>query len=242
MNNQKLLHIVPSLIALSASDINPGLLAMMQRDVGPDSMGDTDWTMGADALWSDDYAGDDYAGDDQAGDDQAGDDHAGIDFLGALYQQMRRGRGAPPARRGAPPARPGARPGVAGLAGQLGRVLNQPPQWRQPQAAPGVMQPFEGLVRLPFTPSVPNGVFTAGATTWQFTGKPQKPWRGERMVAIVTRSTGASSIIPLLTNTSVGIDPQQAAAARAVLEQTLRNAQHILQEENTNQERGNTNC
>lgn len=39
-----------------------------------------------------------------------------------------------------------------------------------------------------------------------------------------------------------GIDPQQAAAARAVLEQTLRNAQHILQEENTNQERGNTNC
>ena len=30
--------------------------------------------------------------------------------------------------------------------------------------------------------------------------------------------------------------------ARAVLEQTLRNAQHILQEENTNQERGNTNC
>ena len=39
-----------------------------------------------------------------------------------------------------------------------------------------------------------------------------------------------------------GIDPQQAAAARAVLEQTLRNAQRILQEENTNQERGNTNC
>ena len=39
-----------------------------------------------------------------------------------------------------------------------------------------------------------------------------------------------------------GIDPRQAAAARAVLEQTLRNAQHILQEENTNQERGNTNC
>ena len=39
-----------------------------------------------------------------------------------------------------------------------------------------------------------------------------------------------------------GIDPQQAAAARVVLEQALRNAQHILQEENTNQERGNTHC
>ena len=35
-----------------------------------------------------------------------------------------------------------------------------------------------------------------------------------------------------------GIDPQQVAAARAVLEQTLRNAQHFLQEENTKQERG----
>ena len=39
-----------------------------------------------------------------------------------------------------------------------------------------------------------------------------------------------------------GIDPAQAAAARTVLEQTLRNAQHILQEGNTNQERGNTTC
>ena len=39
-----------------------------------------------------------------------------------------------------------------------------------------------------------------------------------------------------------GIDPQQGAIARAVLEQTLRNAQHILQEENSNQERGNTTC
>ena len=39
-----------------------------------------------------------------------------------------------------------------------------------------------------------------------------------------------------------GIDPQQAAAARAVLELTLKNAQHILKTENTNQERGNTTC
>ena len=39
-----------------------------------------------------------------------------------------------------------------------------------------------------------------------------------------------------------GIDSQQSAVARAVLEQTLRNAQHILQEGNSNQERGNTTC
>ena len=35
-------------------------------------------------------------------------------------------------------------------------------------------------------------------------------------------------------NLQTGIDPQQAAVARAVLEQTLRNAQHILEEGNTN--------
>ena len=39
-----------------------------------------------------------------------------------------------------------------------------------------------------------------------------------------------------------GIDPQQAAAARAVLELTLKNAQHILEEGNITQERGNTTC
>ena len=40
----------------------------------------------------------------------------------------------------------------------------------------------------------------------------------------------------------VGIDPQQVAAARAVLELTLKNAQHILEEGNITQERGNTTC
>ena len=39
-----------------------------------------------------------------------------------------------------------------------------------------------------------------------------------------------------------GIDPQQTAAARAVLELTLKNAQHILEEGNITQERGNTTC
>lgn len=39
-----------------------------------------------------------------------------------------------------------------------------------------------------------------------------------------------------------GINPQQSAIARTVLEQILHNAQHILQEGNTNQERGNTTC
>ena len=43
-----------------------------------------------------------------------------------------------------------------------------------------------------------------------------------------------ASIAPFESDLQKGIDPQQAAVARAVLEQTLRNAQHILEEGNTN--------
>ncbi len=80
------------------------------------------------------------------------------------------------------------------------------------------MQPYEGLVRLPFAPSVPNGVYGAGSTVWSFTGLPQKPWRGERLVAIVTRSVGAAAVVPLLQFSNVGIDPQQAGNGLSPLE------------------------
>jgi hypothetical protein len=196
-------------------------------------VGVVDWNMGADQLWGDDYAGDDYAGDDYAGDDYAGDDYAGdeagVDFLGAVYRAMRQrgGRRPPPRRGGGAPQRRGPAPGRHGGApprAALGRVLEQPPGWRQPQAAPGVMQPYEGLVRLPFTASVPNGVYGPGSVNWAFTGKPQKPWRGERMVAIVTRSAGAAAIVPLLELNSVGIDPQQAGTGLSPLEAYAPNA------------------
>ena len=181
-------------------------------------VGVVDWNMGDDYA-GDDYAGDEYAGDALWGDEYAGDE-AGVDFLGAVYRAMRQGGRRAPARRGPPPRRPGAglmRPGAAAAA-RLGAALHQPPGWRQPQAAPGVMQPYEGLVRLPFTPSAPNGVFGPGSTAWAFTGLPQKPWRGERMIAIVTRSAGAAAVLPLLELSSVGIDPQQAGVGFSPLE------------------------
>lgn len=205
--------------------LTPEFAAKLREHTADGStVGVIDWNMGADRLWGDDagddYAGDDYAGVDYAGDDYAGDDQAGVDFLGAVYRAM---RGRQPARRPAPGRRPGApgRPNpaqLAGLARRLGMPLSRPPAWREPQAAPGVMQPYEGLVRLPFTPSVANGVFPAGSTTWAFTALPQKPWRGERMVAIVTRSAGAAAIVPLLQLSSVGIDPQQAGNGLSPLE------------------------
>ena len=226
-----LITIRPSVITHESEGLTPELRRILAQHTGRDGdkvTGVVDWNMGADNLWGFDDAGDDeYAGDDYAGDDYAGDE-AGVDFLGAVYNAMRRGRGRAAPRRGAPqrgrqaqrgaprggmPQRRGPAPGP-----RLGTALHQPPPWRQPQAAPGVMQPYEGLVRLPFTPSVANGVYPGGSVAWAFTGKPQKPWRGERMIAIVTRSVGAAAIVPLLQFSSVGIDPQQAGNGLSPLE------------------------
>ena len=78
---------------------------------------------------------------------------------------------------------------------------------------------------------------------------PQRRGESARLKRLIATEKGRAchkqieaSIARFEDDLQSGIDPQQAAAARAVLEQTLRNAQHILQEENTNQERGNTNC
>ena len=215
MQQQKI-NIVPSLITHEGEGITPELARILRYNVASerDAVGVVDWNMGNNFL-GDDYAGDDYAGDDYAGDDYAGEgDAAGVDFLGAVYSAMRRGQG----RRGAPP-RGRAMPARGALPGRrLGAPLTQPPAWREPQAAPGVMQPYEGLVRLPFAPSVANGVFPGGSTAWSFTGLPQKPWRGERLVAIVTRSAGAAAVVPLLQFSNVGIDPQQAGNGFSPLE------------------------
>ena len=51
-----------------------------------------------------------------------------------------------------------------------------------------------------------------------------------------------ASIAQFESDLLLGFVLQQAAVARAVLEQTLRNAQHILEEGNITQERGNTTC
>jgi len=84
------------------------------------------------------------------------------------------------------------------------------PQWRN-QLAPGVIQPDEGMVPLPLTPSAgsPLGTFDAAITTMTFQGQLQKPYRAERLLVSVVRN-GTSAVGRLLTQFFVGTDLQQA--------------------------------
>lgn len=124
-------------------------------------------------------------------------------------------RGRPMAR---PMMRPGARP-MPMRPGGLGLPLSQPPPWRTPQLAPGVMAPFEGLVPLQLTADVNAGVLTAAFPLINFTAQPQKPFRGQRVVAVVNRSAGASaSSVRIQGGIFIGTDLQGASFGDTPLE------------------------
>lgn len=103
----------------------------------------------------------------------------------------------------------------AGHHGHKPRHLAIPPrpQWRS-QLAPGVIQPDEGMVPLPLTPSAgsPPGTFTSAITTMTFQGQLQKPYRAERLLVSVVR-TGPTATGRLLGQLFVGTDLQQAEIA-----------------------------
>lgn len=102
-----------------------------------------------------------------------------------------------------------------------GSTLRLPPRpaWRQ-QIAPGVPPPSEGLETLPMVPSAANGIFTNGGVTsifWE--ARPQRPFRGERIIAIVSRSAGAGGIIPVINpGIFVGTNLQAAELGQVPLE------------------------
>jgi len=93
---------------------------------------------------------------------------------------------------------------VVGRGRRGGSVLRLPPRpaWRGRMAAPGVPSPGEGLEILPLTADINSGVFTAlipgagGAGIITFSARPQRPFRSERLVAIVTRIPDAG-VFPL---------------------------------------------
>lgn len=88
--------------------------------------------------------------------------------------------------------------------------LPQRPAWRQ-QVAPGVPVPGQGLWPLPLTPSDNDGVFNAATSNITFRGVPQMPFRGERLLATVGRSAGATAQnIVASGGVIVGTTPQAA--------------------------------
>jgi hypothetical protein len=88
--------------------------------------------------------------------------------------------------------------------------IMQKPAWRGNQLAPGVNAPREGMEPLPLVPDVNNGVFTSTVGLITFRARPQRPFRGERLLATVLRS-GASTagVAAVTTGVFVGTDLQQ---------------------------------
>jgi hypothetical protein len=95
------------------------------------------------------------------------------------------------------------------------------PEWREPQLAPGVIAPDEGLLPLTLSGAAGN-VFSATLQTITFTGRLQKPFRGERLLVSTVR-TGATAVGRLIGQLFVGTDLQQAAIAGFDLEQVGAN-------------------
>lgn len=94
-----------------------------------------------------------------------------------------------------------------------GNVMRLPPPmpWRGQVITPGVNKPHPGLVSLPLKPDLQGGVWTAGLgsqTTITWEGRPQKPFRGERLIAKVTRVLTVANA--MLQAIYVGTDLQQA--------------------------------
>lgn len=79
-----------------------------------------------------------------------------------------------------------------------GRTLQLPPRpaWR-PQLAPGVPLPGETVEPLPLAPQSNNGVFSAGVNQIQFSARPQRPFRGERIVATIFRNGPTATATPI---------------------------------------------
>lgn len=90
-------------------------------------------------------------------------------------------------------------------------ALPPKPNWRKHQLAPGVQAPREGLEPLPLVADgAGDGTFSASVTTLTFRARPQRPFRGERLLASVLRSgTSAAGVAALTTGIFVGTALQQ---------------------------------
>ena len=97
------------------------------------------------------------------------------------------------------------------------------PAWRQ-RMAQGVPMPGYGLVNMPLKPDANDGVFDPTNTLITFTGKPQKPFKGERLLATIGKSSGATGSIVKSTGVFVGTDIQQASLGRFSLENYTKDA------------------
>jgi hypothetical protein len=98
----------------------------------------------------------------------------------------------------------------------LPQGIQSPPWWK---GTSGVNQPNEMLHVMPLVPDTNNGVFTAAftAATITFISRPQKPFRGERIITAITDFGPTATGQPQSTGILVGVDLQQVEAGNIPL-------------------------
>jgi hypothetical protein len=111
-----------------------------------------------------------------------------------------------------------ARPSLRALPGR-GRAVTLPRMPWRTQVAPGVALPREAMLPLPLRASAGGGVFTPTLTSIIFSARPQKPFRAERVVAVVSRSVPMAAN-PVLSGGGliIGTQPQTAEIGEVPLE------------------------
>lgn len=97
------------------------------------------------------------------------------------------------------------------------------PKWRNRLAA-GVPAPGYGVVNIPLRPQSDAGVFSPTAQFITFLARPQKPFRGERLLTTVRRSTGATGTIIFSSGVFVGTDLQQGSIGSFDIENYTKDA------------------
>ena len=83
------------------------------------------------------------------------------------------------------------------------------PSWRHGDLAHGVQQPDEGMLPMPLSGAGGTSVFTATVANITFESQVQKPYRGERLVFIVTRTGASAAALRAQGQIFVGTDLQQ---------------------------------
>jgi hypothetical protein len=80
------------------------------------------------------------------------------------------------------------------------------PSWREGEIAPGIQAPRQGMELLTLTPDINGGVFdSTHVTPILFTAKPQRPFRAERLIALIGRTPDSVAGTPTAFVASDGI-------------------------------------
>lgn len=92
-----------------------------------------------------------------------------------------------------------------------GSMIKVPPKapWRGGQLAHGVEMADEGMLPMPLSGAAGTNTFTATISTITFQGQMQKPYRGERLIFIVTRVGASAANLRVQGQIFVGTDLQQ---------------------------------